>query len=292
LAAAPVPGRPSKLTHTQEKIVLRWLRESPTEHGFVTELWTGGRLAWLVERVLGVHFHPHYLNTWVRRRDVTPQKPQRRAREADPEAIAAWVGKDWPRIKRKARRRGACIAFIDESGLLMAPLVRRSLAPRGHPSVLLEKATHHEKVSVAASLWLAPGLDRLGLCFQTLPNDYFDNQYSALFLEALIQELGEQVIVVWDSGPMHKGGPIRQVLECWSDQLSLEPLPAHAPQLNPVEQVWTWLKYSRLCNFAPQDAAHLNAQVIAELRRVAQDQQLLKSLFLASDLPPPVALLT
>lgn len=101
LAAAAVPGRPAKLTYTQEKIVLRWLRELPSEHGFANELWTAGRLAGLVEQELGVHFHPHYLSAWVRQRNITPQKPQRRAREADPEAIAAWLANDWPRIKKK-----------------------------------------------------------------------------------------------------------------------------------------------------------------------------------------------
>ncbi len=40
LKARPVPGRPPKLTVTQEKTSLRWLRGSPTEHGFATDLWT------------------------------------------------------------------------------------------------------------------------------------------------------------------------------------------------------------------------------------------------------------
>src|SRR5439155_3254182 len=44
LFAKPVPGRPGKLTRTQEKIVQRWLAESPMEHGFATELWTAARL--------------------------------------------------------------------------------------------------------------------------------------------------------------------------------------------------------------------------------------------------------
>src|SRR5688572_4489981 len=48
LAARAVPGRPRKLTATQEKIVLRWLQDNPTEHGFATELWTAGRLAQLI----------------------------------------------------------------------------------------------------------------------------------------------------------------------------------------------------------------------------------------------------
>src|SRR5512135_1653149 len=48
LAARPVTGRPPKLTSTQEKIIRRWLAESPTEHGFATQLWTAPRLAQII----------------------------------------------------------------------------------------------------------------------------------------------------------------------------------------------------------------------------------------------------
>src|SRR5947199_5787336 len=58
LAAQPVPGRPRKLSRTQEKVVLRWLADPPTEHGFPTELWTGARVAALIEGELGIDFHP------------------------------------------------------------------------------------------------------------------------------------------------------------------------------------------------------------------------------------------
>ncbi len=101
LVAKPVPGRPSKLTPIQEKIALRWLTESPTHHGFETELWTAARLGALVREEFGVQLNARYLSSWVRDRGFTPQKPQRVARERDPEAIAAWLEVDWPRIKKK-----------------------------------------------------------------------------------------------------------------------------------------------------------------------------------------------
>src|SRR5215212_6948166 len=47
LAARPTPGRPGKLTLSQEKIVRRWLADNPTNHGFPNELWTADRLALL-----------------------------------------------------------------------------------------------------------------------------------------------------------------------------------------------------------------------------------------------------
>jgi transposase len=101
LAVKPVSGRPGKLTPTQEKIALRWLTESPTHHGFENELWTAARLGQLIREEFGVGLNPRYLSSWLRERGYTPQKPERVPRERDPKAIAAWLGSDWPRIKKK-----------------------------------------------------------------------------------------------------------------------------------------------------------------------------------------------
>src|SRR4051812_43325286 len=101
LAARPAPGRPRKLTTTQEKIAPRWLHDDPAEHGFPTELWTAPRLAQLIQQEFGIRPNPRYLNAWLRDRGFTPQKPQRMARERDPAAIEAWLSTDWPRIKKR-----------------------------------------------------------------------------------------------------------------------------------------------------------------------------------------------
>ncbi len=113
LAARPVAGRPPKLTATQEKIVRRWLGESPLEHGFATELWTAPHLACLIEQAWDIVLHPRYLCAWLRERGFTPQLPRRIAREGDDEAIAAWLAQDWPRIKKKpADRAHTCCCWM------------------------------------------------------------------------------------------------------------------------------------------------------------------------------------
>jgi len=285
-------GPPPKLTHTQEKIALRWLSDSPREYGFSTDLWSAPRLAQLIEQEFGVHFHPHYLSTWLRQRGYTPQKPRRVHREQDDETIAQWLAEDWPRIKRKARRRGACLLLMDESGLLMAPLLRRSWALRGHPPESKFKAGRREKVSVAAALWLPPLRDRLHLAYQTRVNSYFTNVEVAEFLSGAVQGLPGPVIAIWDGGTMHKGGPIRALVEESQGRLDIEPLPAHAPKLMPVEFLWRWLKYGRLCNFAPRDAHHLNEAVVRELDAIWNNWVLLASFFHQSELPLPLTLNT
>jgi putative transposase len=181
---------------------------------------------------------------------------------------------------------------MDESGLLMAPLVRRSWAPQGQPPILVQQARHREKVSVAAALWLTPARDQLALAYQTLVNGYFTAEAVAEFLGGALQGLEQPVVVIWDGGTMHKGHPIRDLVEEADGRLDLETLPAHASELMPVEQLWTWLKYDRLCNWAPPSVGKLDEVVRRELEAVKGDQERLRNFFRASDLPLPRALLS
>ena len=106
-----------------------------------------------------------------------------------------------------------------------------------------------------------------------------------------MHDLDGQFVVVWDGGSMHKGDPIQRLTDHFVDRLCLESLPPWAPMLNPTEPLWGWLKYDRLCNYAPHDAAELDGRVVAELAAVKDDQQFLRALYHASELPLPRALL-
>jgi len=183
------------------------------------------------------------------------------------------------------------LLWLDESGLLMAPLVRRSWAPKGCAPVLKQKAAHREKVSVAGALWLTPSRDRLGLAYQTLVNGYFNNEAVAAFLDAALQGLEGAVIVIWDGGNMHQGPPIREAVAASAGRLCLERLPPHTPELMPLEQVWAWLKYDQLCNFAPADARRLDRAINRELEPIRADQERLRNFFHASSVPLPRTLL-
>jgi transposase len=102
LAAKPTPGRPRFLTPAQEKQVLGWLADPPTKYGFRTDLWTAKRVADLIRTRLNVAFHPHYLREWLRKRNYTPQKPARRAKQQNPVEIDRWLKAEWPRIEKKS----------------------------------------------------------------------------------------------------------------------------------------------------------------------------------------------
>ena len=105
LSAKPHPGRPSALTGRQLKRLEQLLLRGPTRCGLATELWTLKRVAELIERQFEVSYDPSGVWHLLTRMGWSAQKPERRARERDEEAIAAWRKKDWPRIKKSASRR-------------------------------------------------------------------------------------------------------------------------------------------------------------------------------------------
>jgi transposase len=152
------------------------------------------------------------------------------------------------------------LVLIDESGFLMSPLVRRTLAPRGHTPILKTTGARREKVSVTAALTVSPKRHRLGLYWRTFPRDYVNAQRAADFLRYLLRHLRGKVIVVWDGGPMHKGDPIREVLRRYP-RLQLERLPPYAPDLNPVEYLWGHIKYGKLPNYLPADVLELDTTI-------------------------------
>lgn len=173
--------------------------------------------------------------------------------------------------------------------MLLSPLVRRTLAPKGQTPVLLHKAKHREKVSLIGALTISPRSQRLGLYFSSLVNDSFDNTAVAWFLQQLLRHFRGPVMVVWDRGPMHRGPAIRELQKKYP-RLHLESLPPYAPDLNPVEQLWSYLKWGRLCNFAPQDSSELDRAAFRVLAAIRSDRKRLRSFWAGSELPLPRAL--
>ena len=86
----------------------------------------------------------------------------------------------------------------------------------------------------------------------------------------------------------HQKGPFIRVLCARYPRLHLERLPAYAPDLNPVEQVWSHLKYARLPNFVPGSLSHLDRTVRSHRQSVGQTPGLLKALWHGSTRPFPL----
>jgi transposase len=106
LATKPVAGRPPKLSKQRKKRLVGILLKGARAAGFSSDLWTGKRVAQAIRQKFKVDYHPHHVLKILRHLDLTPQKPQRRARQQDPDALERWRNVEWPRIK-KGRPVGA-----------------------------------------------------------------------------------------------------------------------------------------------------------------------------------------
>lgn len=174
--------------------------------------------------------------------------------------------------------------MIDETGLMMAPLVRRTLALRGETPVIRLKGAHRDHVSVIAALSYTWHGTHPSLYFQTRTKGSFNAEAVRDFVHELLRQIRGPLIVVWDQANIHKGPHLRKLMEDFP-RLSVEPLAPWAPQLNPVESLWNYVKYDKLANFAPLNVADLDERIIQELRHTKTDRARLKTFDVMSDLP-------
>jgi transposase len=105
LTAHSPPGRPPQLTARQCDKLARLLLQGPQKHGYANALWTLPRIAEVIRKHFGVTYDPSSVWHVLHRMGWSCQKPERRARERDEERIAAWRTDDWPRIKKRQKKR-------------------------------------------------------------------------------------------------------------------------------------------------------------------------------------------
>jgi transposase len=172
--------------------------------------------------------------------------------------------------------------FIDESGLLLAPVVRRSWAPRGQPPILYQRGRAREKVSIIAALTLSPRRRRVGLYFSLRAHANVTTAWLIPFIRALSRHVRWPFILVWDRLPGHLARIVTDFLHRRGLEAAL--LPAYAPELNPVEMFWAYLKSNPLANFAALDTLHLVRVASRQVRRLQRRPDLLRSFLYATPL--------
>jgi len=287
LRAKRPPVRKRKLSPSQLETLRDLLQQGARAAGFPTELWTLKRVAQVIEQRFGVRYHPGHVWRLLRELGFTPQKPERRARKRDEQAIQAWRAEDWPRVREAACQQGKAILFVDESGMLLQPLVRRTWALRGQTPIL-SCWERRERWSALGGLLVQPGVEGGIQWISRLQEGNVKGEDVAALVEEVAQAIGK-LVVVWDRWSAHRKAE-RLLRERGMDDVEVEYLPAYAPELNPVEQVWGYTKYGVLANFVPRDKEELRERVEQVFREVnTQPQKLwnfLRHTGLALEAPP------
>jgi len=179
--------------------------------------------------------------------------------------------------KKNARRLNAWIVFLDETGFLTTPLVRRTWAPRGHTPVLRENRRTWEKATAVGALAISPARRRVRLLFSLHANENIHADWLVQFLREVRYHLGPRLVLVWDNLGLHKSAALRTFLDR-QRSMRVWYLPPYAPELNPIELVWGQAKLGALANWAPENITALCQGATGALAEIASQQPLLRSL--------------
>ena len=164
----------------------------------------------------------------------------------------------------------------------MAPVVRRTWAPRGQTPVLLQRTRAREKVSSIAAISVSPRRRRVGLYFANYPDANVTIDLLIPFLRDLSRHLGNSIILIWDRLAGHRAGRVVDAMR--RRRIFPELLPPYAPELNPVEPFWAYLKRNPLANYAASDTEELNRVARRHMRSIQSKEDLLRSFIRATPL--------
>lgn len=179
--------------------------------------------------------------------------------------------------KKNAARLKAWLIFIDEAGFMMAPLVRRSWAPQGQTPLLYQRTRSHQKVSIIGALAVSPTRERVRCYFRMHPNQNIVAPLIVAFLRQLARQIKAPMVIVWDRLQGHRGKVVQAFLQSHPNVRTVL-LPPYAPELNPIEYAWGYLKSNPLANFAPADSAELATAARRHVRTLKRNQRVLRSL--------------
>ena len=139
---------------------------------------------------------------------------------------------------------------MDESDISERPTRVRTWAPKGQTPII-QFHFNWNHVSVIA------GLTRTNCLFRLHEGGI--KKEIVEFLKALKAHLKQPLLVVWDGLKAHRSRVVRDYLDALEGHIQIAFLPPYAPDLNPVEYLWAWLKRHAMANYCPNDLSELHA---------------------------------
>lgn len=268
-------GPRSKLSPSQKLQVRGWISgKDPRQYGFDFGLWTRQIVAELIARKFRVTLGVTAVGRLLSELDITPQKPLRRAYERDPVAIKRWQREQYPRLRARAKRRGAKIFFLDEAGVRSDHVLGKTWGVKGQTP---EVPTSGQRQSVNA----ISAVNGLGEFWYEIYTQRFN---ATLFIELLknfMKHRKAPVFLVLDGHPSHHARIVQEYIRTLAGRLELHFLPGYAPELNPDEFVWNHLKNQGVSKKPLRRGESLKERVKADLQAIESCPSLVRSFFCA-----------
>jgi len=154
----------------------------------------------------------------------------------------------------------------------MLPSPTRTYAPRGETPVI-EGSASRDRVSAISAITLE------GRLLTGMQEEAFDRHDIVDFLRHLLRHIEGKVLVIWDGLPAHRSQKVKDFLSETEGRVHLEQLPSYAPDLNPDEGVWQYLKNVELKNVCCQQIEVLKRQLRLAFERLRHKTDVITGCF-------------
>jgi transposase len=267
-------GEQAALSERQQQEVITLVRETtPDELGLPGFLWTRDAVAELVAQRSGVWLARTTVGGYLRGWGFSPQKPQRRALEQNPVAVARWLDETYPAIRARAKREGGVVLWLDEMGVRSDAAAGRSWAPVGQTPVI-KRTGKRFRVNMLSAISNA-GMLRFRLFVGSFNGPVFID-----FLRRLLRDCGRRrVHLIVDGHPVHRAKLVSAWVGRHAEQIQLHFLPGYSPELNPVELLNHDVKANAAGRRRPRSAGELRDQLHGYLRGRQRQPEVLVRFF-------------
>lgn len=273
LAESVARGPEPKLTEAQRQKVKRWiLGKDPRQYGFDFGLWTRRIVQQMIRERLDEDLCLTSVGKLLASLEITPQKPLRRAYERNPEAVEEWVKGTYPRLKKRAKQLGARIFFLDEAGFQSDPVLGRTYGLKGQTPVVVTSGQRQSINAISA-------VNARGEFWATTYTGKLNTEAFVAFLKLFMSGRRGKVFLVVDGHPVHKAKAVKQLIEQLKGRLELHFLPPYAPDLNPDEFVWGYMKNNGVSKSPLKKNESLRERVEQDLEAIYRNKKLVKSFF-------------
>jgi transposase len=178
--------------------------------------------------------------------------------------------------QKKARREGRTILFIDETGLSQRPTRVRTWALKGCTPVL-QYSFNWKQLTVIAALGLR------GFHFRFVHGP-ISKAGMVRFLCILQRSIGRRLLIIWDGLPQHRSKQVADYVHSTGRGIAVEYLPGYAPELNPCEYIWAYMKQRELANLCRDTINEVKAFAARRLKSMQRRAALIPSFWKQSGL--------
>lgn len=275
LAESIAQGPEPKMTDRQKQRVKRWiLGKDPRQYGFDFGLWSRRIVQQLIQDQMGIELCLTSVGKLLASLNITPQKPLRRAYERDPKAVQLWLDETYPQLKKRAKRLGAKIFFLDEAGFQSDPPLGQTYGLKGKTPVV-QTSGQRQSINVISAV------NARGEFWAATYEGKLNAESFVLFLENFMKGRQGKVFLIVDGHPSHTAKVVQRYLDSLGHRLELHRLPAYAPDLNPDEFVWSYMKKNGVSKKPLKKNEALRTRVEEDLLKIQADPELIRSFFCA-----------